>query len=85
MNDLILRAQKGDDIAMNQIIEENVGLVWNVVKRFYNRGVEADDLFQIGCVGFVKAIKRFDVSLRLTAFNICCFNDNWRNQAISKR
>ncbi len=63
MNDLILRAQSGDEKAMNEIIKENVGLVWNVVKRFNNRGYELDDLFQIGCMGFVKAIKRFDISM----------------------
>ncbi len=85
MNELILRAQNGDNEAMNQIIEKNVGLVWNVVKRFYNRGVEAEDLFQVGCLGFVKAVKRFDVSLRTSTFNICCFNDYRRNKALLKR
>lgn len=60
MNELILRAQSGDSEAMNKIINDNVGLVWNVVKRFSNRGYELDDLFQIGSVGFVKAIKRFN-------------------------
>ena len=62
MTDLILRAQNGDNEAMNKIIDDNVGLVWNVVKRFNNRGYEVEDLFQIGCMGFVKAIKRFDVN-----------------------
>ncbi len=52
----------GDNTAMNEIISENVGLVWNVVKRFANRGYELDDLFQIGSIGLVKAIKRFDVN-----------------------
>lgn len=47
---------------MNELISENVGLVWNVVKRFANRGYELDDLFQIGSIGLVKAIKRFDVN-----------------------
>lgn len=61
MNELILRAQNGDNEAMNTIINENVGLVWNVVKRFSNRGYELEDLFQIGSMGFVKAIKRFNV------------------------
>ena len=79
MNDLILRAQNGEKAAMDQIIKENERLVWNVVKRFNNRGYELEDLFQIGCVGFVKAIKRFDVSLRITIIYICSLNDNWRN------
>lgn len=52
----------GDNTAMNELISENVGLVWNVVKRFANRGYELDDLFQIGSIGLVKAIKRFDVN-----------------------
>ena len=85
MNELILRAQNGDIAAMNKIIEDNVGLVWNVVKRFNNRGYDIEDLFQIGSMGFVKAIKRFDISLRKSAFNICCFNDNRRNKALFKR
>ena len=63
MDELILRAQNGDTEAMNEIIRENVGLVWNVVKRFSNRGYEMEDLFQIGAMGFVKAVKRFDVTL----------------------
>lgn len=61
MNELIKRAQNGDEAAMSEIIEDNVGLVWNVVRRFLNRGYEKEDLFQIGCVGFVKAIKRFNL------------------------
>lgn len=61
MIELIKRAQNGDEEAMAKIIEENVGLVWNVVKRFLNRGYEKEDLFQIGCLGFVKAIKRFNL------------------------
>lgn len=61
MNELIERAQNGDEEAMTKIINENVGLVWNVVKRFYNRGYDKEDLFQIGCLGFIKAIKRFNL------------------------
>ena len=62
MTDLILRAKEGDKKAMDEIINENVGLVWSVVKRFSNRGYELEDLFQIGCIGFVKAVKKFDTS-----------------------
>ena len=61
MNELIKRAQNGDEKAMAKIIEENVGLVWNIVRRFLNRGYEKEDIFQIGCLGFIKAIKRFDL------------------------
>lgn len=52
----------GDSEAMNKIVSENVGLIWNVVRRFNNRGYELDDLFQIGSIGLVKAIKAFDVT-----------------------
>ena len=52
----------GDSEAMNEIVNENVGLVWNTVKRFSNRGYELEDLFQIGSIGLIKAILRFDLN-----------------------
>lgn len=61
----ILRAQNNDDEAMTNIIEQNSGLLWSIVKRFLGRGYEAEELYQIACMGFIKAIKRFDVSLNL--------------------
>ena len=60
MNKLIWQAQNGSKEAMSTLIQNNVGLVWNVVKRFSNRGYEKEDLFQVGCIGLVKAIRRFD-------------------------
>lgn len=60
MNELIWQAQNGSKDAMSTLIQENVGLVWNIVKRFTNRGYETEDLFQIGCIGLVKAIRRFN-------------------------
>lgn len=60
MNELIWQAQSGNQKAMSEIIDDNIGLVWNIVKRFNNRGYEIEDLFQIGCIGFVKAIQRFN-------------------------
>ncbi len=60
--DEILKAQNKDMEAMNNIIEKNSGLVWSIVKRFIGRGYETEDLYQIGCLGFVKAIKRYDVT-----------------------
>ena len=60
MNELIWQAQTGNKEAMSKIIDDNIGLVWNIVRRFSNRGYELDDLFQIGCIGFVKAIRRFN-------------------------
>lgn len=56
----IKRAQAGEEEAFCILIRENSGLVHHVAKRFYNRGVEPEDLYQIGCMGLVKAIKRFD-------------------------
>ena len=59
---LIRNSHDGDETARVQLVEENVGLVWCVVRRFYGRGVEPDDLFQIGSIGLLKAIDKFDVS-----------------------
>ncbi len=61
----ILRAQNGDEDAMTKLVENNKGLIWNIVKRFSGRGYETDDIFQIGCMGFIKAIKRFDTSFEV--------------------
>ena len=59
---LIRKSHDGDEQARVQLVEENVGLMWCVVKRFYGRGVEPEDLFQIGSIGLLKAIDKFDVS-----------------------
>lgn len=62
MLDLIEKAKNGDKSAQSQLIEKNIGLVWSIVRRFQNRGYETDDLFQIGSIGLIKAINKFDVS-----------------------
>lgn len=59
---LIMQSHEGNEEARTQLVEENAGLVWCVVKRFYNRGAEAEDLFQIGNIGLLKAIDKFDLS-----------------------
>ena len=59
---LIRRAHDGDKAAREQLVEENVGLVWCIVKRFHSRGAEMEDLFQIGSIGLLKAIDKFDIS-----------------------
>ncbi|MCB5712207.1 SigF/SigG family RNA polymerase sporulation sigma factor [Lactonifactor longoviformis] len=59
---LIGRAHQGDKEARDTLVEENIGLVWSIVKRFGNRGVEMEDLFQIGSIGLLKAIDKFDTS-----------------------
>lgn len=57
---LIIKAQNGDKKALEELIKENNGLIWSIVKRFIGRGVDKDDLYQIGCIGFIKAIQRFN-------------------------
>lgn len=59
---LIQKSHEGDKEARVRLVEENTGLVWCVVKRFYNRGVEMEDLFQIGTIGLLKAIDKFDLN-----------------------
>ena len=58
---LIERSQAGDKEARETLIEENLGLVRHIVKRFVGRGYDAEDLFQIGCIGLMKAIDKFDL------------------------
>ena len=58
----IIAAQNGDQEIMEKILKDNNGLTWSIVKRFSGRGYEIEDLYQIGCMGFIKAIKRFDTS-----------------------
>ena len=62
LNELINRSKAGDQDAKETLICENSGLIWSVVKRFLGRGTEADDLYQLGCLGFLKAIDGFDDS-----------------------
>ena len=59
---LIQKSHDGDEEARAQLVEENAGLVWCIVKRFMNRGAEAEDLFQIGSIGLLKAIDKFDLT-----------------------
>ncbi|MCI8479651.1 MAG: sigma-70 family RNA polymerase sigma factor [Oscillibacter sp.] len=58
--DLLRAAQEGDRDACEQAVIENNGLIWSVVRRYYGRGVDPDDLYQLGCLGFLKAIQGFD-------------------------
>ena len=59
---LIARAQNGDDSAAEQLIQENTGLIWSVVKKFAKRGYELEDLYQIGAIGLLKCIRKFDTA-----------------------
>ncbi len=60
--DLLQAAREGDNQACEQVLEENNGLIWSVVRRYYGRGVEPEDLYQLGCLGFLKAVRGFDPS-----------------------
>ena len=63
---LLKRSLEGDPAAREQLVTENMGLVWSMVRRFANRGVEMEDLCQIGSIGLLKAIDKFDPS-----FEVC--------------
>ncbi len=60
--ELLEAAAQGDERACEQVLRENSGLIWSVVRRYYGRGVEPDDLYQLGCLGFLKAVKGFDLT-----------------------
>lgn len=63
--ELIKKSQNGDKQAREDLVLNNVGLVWSIVRRFINRGYEPDDLFQIGIIGLIKAIDKFDLSFNV--------------------
>ena len=68
----ILEAQQGNHEIMSKLIESNSGLVWSIVKRFSGRGFELEDLYQIGVIGLIKSIKRFDTNfdVRLSTYAV---------------
>ena len=59
--ELIARSQAGDSSATESLVQENAGLIWAVTKRFTGRGTELEDLYQLGCLGFLKAVEGFDL------------------------
>ena len=59
---LIRRSQQGDRDSSERLVVENSGLIWSIARRYFGRGVEPDDLFQLGCVGFLKAVEGFDTA-----------------------
>ena len=61
----IKKAQAGDKKELEKLIQENNGLIWSIVRRFNGRGYELEDLYQIGCMGFIKSIKRFDTNFEV--------------------
>lgn len=68
----IIDAQNGNKEILEKLIEENNGLIWSIVKRFKDRGYELEDLYQIGSIGFIKSIKRFNTSfdVRLSTYAV---------------
>lgn len=62
---LIIKAQSGDEKALEELIKQNNGLIWSTVRRFWYREIEPEDLYQIACIGFIKAVRKFDF-----AFNV---------------
>lgn len=70
--ELIKKAKCGDEAAREKVIVNNMALVWSIVRRFANRGYEAEDLFQIGSIGLMKAIDKFDMSydVRLSTYAV---------------
>lgn len=68
----VIKAQSGDQDAMQKLIDRNRGLIWSIVKRFQDRGYELEDLYQVAVMGFIKCIKRFDTSfeVQLTTYAV---------------
>ena len=62
LEDLICLAQQGDRQAQEDLVTENTGLIWAIAKRYMGRGTDMDDLYQLGCLGFLKAVEGFDLS-----------------------
>ena len=60
--EVLAAARAGDQEACSRVLEENNGLIWSIVRRYYGRGVEPDDLYQLGCMGFLKAVRGYDPS-----------------------
>lgn len=83
--ELLIRIKQGDKEAREEFINGNLRLVLSVVQRFGNRGESADDLFQIGCVGLIKAIDNFDPNLNVKFSTYRSSDDNWRNKKAFER
>ena len=71
-NKSIKKAQEGDKNELEKLLNNNNGLIWSIVRRFQGRGYEVEDLYQIACMGFIKAVKRFDTNfaVKLTTYAV---------------
>lgn len=83
--ELFKRMHKGDEVSREKLINGNLRLVLSVIQRFYGRGENADDLFQVGCVGLIKAIDNFDTSLDIQLSTYAVPMIIRRNKALFKR
>lgn len=63
--EMIKKAQEGDKSELEKLVQHNNGLIWSIVRRFNGRGYDLEDLYQIGCMGFIKSIKRFDTNFEV--------------------
>ena len=84
-NELLIRIKNGDEEAREKFIQGNLRLVLSVIQRFNGRGESPDDLFQVGCVGLIKAIDNFDTNQEVQFSTYRITNDNRRNKKILKR
>jgi len=84
-NELLIKIKNGDIEAREKFINGNLRLVLSVIQRFHNRGENVDDLFQIGCVGLIKAIDNFDINQDVQFSTYRSADDNWRNKKIFTR
>ena len=84
-NELLIRIKNGDEEAREKFIQGNLRLVLSVIQRFNGRGESPDDLFQVGCVGLIKAIDNFDTNQEVQFSTYRSSNDNRRNKKILKR
>ena len=83
--ELFIKIKAGDKEARTTFINGNLRLVLSVIQRFYGRGENADDLFQVGCVGLIKAIDNFDINQDVQFSTYRSTYDNRRNKKILKR
>ena len=62
----IIEAQEGNRVVLNDLVENNNGLIWSIARRFEGRGYDIEDIYQIGAIGFIKSIQKFDFSYNVT-------------------
>lgn len=81
----IIKAQNKSEEALTKLVQANTGLIWSIVKRFSGRGHSQEDLYQIGCIGLIKAIQRFDTSYNVRISTYAVPYIIRRNQKVYKR